>query len=203
MSRLTSFASAFEAFTADIQPLIVKQYGSDDITALREAWNDYTDMLCKDGAFNALMYHHCPSVDDDMPETSDTAEFMLDAMGFEFDATQLPARTDRSASEWDKDATHWRVRFQRNGATFVTEYSMGSAHGGEPQAHDVMESLLQDMDSVDGYSFEEWADSIGADSDSRKAEATYNACRKIYAELSPMISGNERSDMQEIFSDLY
>jgi len=37
-----------ECFEELILPLVVKQYGADDEIAIRTAFNDYTDMLCKD-----------------------------------------------------------------------------------------------------------------------------------------------------------
>ncbi len=46
-----------------------------------------------------------------------------------------------------------------------------------PHSDGVLDSLAMSMRSVcDGESFEDWAGNLGYDTDSRKAEATYNAC---------------------------
>lgn len=36
-------------FCDSILPGIIKRHGSDDKPALDQAWNDFVDMLCKDG----------------------------------------------------------------------------------------------------------------------------------------------------------
>jgi hypothetical protein len=46
----------------------------------------------------------------------------------------------------------------------------------EPDACDVMFSLVSESDAIDYATFEEWASNLGYDTDSRKAEATYRAC---------------------------
>jgi hypothetical protein len=48
-----------------------------------------------------------------------------------------------------------------------------------PKMADVLSSLVTDASAINAGSFEEWCSEMGADSDSRKAEATYTACLKI------------------------
>lgn len=50
----------------------------------------------------------------------------------------------------------------------------GSAWTRDPNAHDVLESLLSDASSAD-QSFEDWCGDYGYDTDSRKAERMYRA----------------------------
>lgn len=45
-----------EQFKSDILPAIVDRYGKNDKPALCEAWNNYTDGLCKDGLITAQQY---------------------------------------------------------------------------------------------------------------------------------------------------
>jgi len=45
-----------EEFKRDILPIIVQQYGKNDKPAVSQAWNDYTDMLCKDGQITQRQY---------------------------------------------------------------------------------------------------------------------------------------------------
>jgi len=50
---------ALRMFKEEILPEIKRQYESDgikDIPARRESWNDFTDMLCKDGQITTKQY---------------------------------------------------------------------------------------------------------------------------------------------------
>ena len=48
---------ALADFKENILPSIEKQYGKDKV-ARCEAWNNYTDTLCKDGHITAKQYHN-------------------------------------------------------------------------------------------------------------------------------------------------
>jgi hypothetical protein len=39
---------ALRLFREEVLPNIIKQYGKDDKPAQSQAWNDFTDALCKD-----------------------------------------------------------------------------------------------------------------------------------------------------------
>ena len=43
-------------FDEEVLPSVVEQYGEDDTIAIREAFNDWTDMLCKDGEIHSEQY---------------------------------------------------------------------------------------------------------------------------------------------------
>jgi hypothetical protein len=45
-------------FEEDILPSVIAQYGKNDETAQREAFNNYTDMLCKDGQITDWQYEN-------------------------------------------------------------------------------------------------------------------------------------------------
>ena len=45
-------------FKEYILPGIIEAYGEDDIVAIRTAWNDYTDALCKDGLITENQYNN-------------------------------------------------------------------------------------------------------------------------------------------------
>ena len=54
-----TFAAACEYFTTEILPMIQEQYEQDgvpDWPARCEAWNNWTDMLCKDGEISEWQY---------------------------------------------------------------------------------------------------------------------------------------------------
>ena len=61
-------------------------------------------------------------------------------------------------------------------------YSQGSGIKGRPQAADALDSLKADASSA-ADDFESWADDYGYDTDSRKAYATWEACRKVRRDL--------------------
>jgi len=44
-------------FEDGILPHVVEQYGKDDEVAIRTAFNDYTDALCKDGLISDKQYN--------------------------------------------------------------------------------------------------------------------------------------------------
>lgn len=49
-------AEAVEQFKNEVLPFVVAQYGWDDIPAQDQAWNDWTDGLCKDGEITERQY---------------------------------------------------------------------------------------------------------------------------------------------------
>jgi len=54
-------ADAVELFTNDILPFIQRMYeqdGEPDIPARSEAWNNWTDSLCKSGAISDWQYEN-------------------------------------------------------------------------------------------------------------------------------------------------
>ena len=45
-----------EIFDEEIAPLVIEQYGEDDEPAMNEAFNDWSDALCRDGVLHELQY---------------------------------------------------------------------------------------------------------------------------------------------------
>lgn len=79
---------------------------------------------------------------------------------------------------WHASASHYVVTLRDSeGDTLDVPFSCGAALTDEPDALVVLDALASDAASVAGRSFEDWADELGYDSDSRKAEATYEACK--------------------------
>ena len=94
---------------------------------------------------------------------------------------------------------HWQVTLYnpRNRRRMSVYFSMGYGHNGkEPTADDVLSCVSGDSDCADYSSFEEWADEHGYDTDSRKAERTYNTCIKEGRKLAQFINSNE--DMEAL-----
>lgn len=49
---------ALEFFHKEVMPEVIKKFGEKDITAKREAWNDFTDSLCKNKEITWTQYEN-------------------------------------------------------------------------------------------------------------------------------------------------
>ncbi|MHC4429759.1 MAG: hypothetical protein ACYS0D_14330 [Planctomycetota bacterium] len=98
--------------------------------------------------------------------------------------------------DWEADAFHWKVTLRCNGRRLTTEFHQGSAHTSEPTAADVLSCLVSDAASVEYEdSFEAWAESLGYDTDSRKAERTYKACTRIRDRVRRFLPNHDLYDL--------
>lgn len=100
---------------------------------------------------------------------------------------RIISRPDQDESDtWARRASHWccSLSFVGQGGRSVLTvfYSQGSAHNKRPTTVEVLESLILDANGTD-EPFESWCDNLGHDSDSRKAERIYQACRDIAKRL--------------------
>ena len=71
----------------------------------------------------------------------------------------------------------------------------------EPNALDVIHSLVMDSDVLDYSNYEEWAANTGYDPDSRKGEALYRQCLEIALKLRNGIGEAGLSELREAFQD--
>lgn len=46
-----------DRFDLEVLPHVIEQYGEDDSVAINEAFNDWTDGLCKDGEIHESQYN--------------------------------------------------------------------------------------------------------------------------------------------------
>ena len=67
-----------------------------------------------------------------------------------------------------------------------------------PDLADVLYCLVLDSEVLEYSSFEDWAECMGYDTDSRKAEGIYNQCMKIALQLRQVINLDEA---REAFAD--
>ncbi len=92
--------------------------------------------------------------------------------------------------------THWKVTLSSdNGAAPMTIiYSMGNAYKGkEPTLYQVLECLHAETLPDPLMTFEDWADTYGWDSDSRKAEAIFKKCRQNSEHLFALMGAETHS----------
>jgi len=57
MGYISSEDTLSEIFDGDIAPMVIAEYGEDDEPALSEAFNNWSDSLCKDGDIHPIQYH--------------------------------------------------------------------------------------------------------------------------------------------------
>ena len=85
--------------------------------------------------------------------------------------------------DWN-DANHYKCKLTMGRKQMTIYFSQGYGVTHEPEAADVLNCLADDSAGVsNARSFEEWAEEYGYDTDSRKAEKTYNVCVKQAARL--------------------
>lgn len=71
----------------------------------------------------------------------------------------------------------------------------------EPDALDVLYSLVMDAGAIDHGNFESWAGDYGYDTDSRSAEKIYRDCLEIALKLRSAIGDEGLRVLQEAFQD--
>lgn len=175
-------------FNENIRP----QIDSDDEPALNEAWNNYTDAECKDGNLNNLLYHYCPALDsDDWPDDAEeTLEYLMQCDRITIDVYEVSERPDNFFDDI-AGSRHFQFTIHdggRNGQTVYTGYySQGPGITGRPSEVDIFAAVLKDCDNAD-QDFEDWADDLGFDSDSRKAEKIWRQCVKTRDALDGAVS---------------
>lgn len=55
---ISSESELSELFDSQIAPSVIAQYGEGDSVAMNEAFNNWTDMLCKDGTIHPEQYNN-------------------------------------------------------------------------------------------------------------------------------------------------
>jgi hypothetical protein len=92
-------------------------------------------------------------------------------------AERVSSNPNMDDDQWAEDASHWRITFRINAASFETYFSQGSAHTEAPTAADVLDCLASDASTVTDLDFEEWAGELGYNPDSIKDLHTYNVIK--------------------------
>lgn len=102
-------------------------------------------------------------------------------------------------NDWPADAFHWKVTLRHKERRLTTEFHQGSAHTSPPTAADVLSCLVSDAVSVEQEpDFEGWAESLGYDSDSRKAERVYRACARIRGRVRQFLPDFDLFDLANL-----
>src|SRR4051812_47288926 len=91
-----------------------------------------------------------------------------------------------SLSEWQRDATGWRVTLELDGRTMSVDFWTGQAITDDPTAADVLASVIMDAHLGD-QSFADFCADLGYDPDSRRAYAQWEECRARRAEVLDLL----------------
>lgn len=166
----------------------------DDIPMLAEDWNNYTDMLRKDGELADLQYQYAPAHDEPVPDSD--LEYLLECMGVDFDYRPMNTRPDRLMDDMPH---HWHVTLTRKGAMMRFYFSGGSAVT-DIDAETVLENLFTDYRC--GYhtdTLEAFCSDLGYE-DINKAARVWKATKKQAADLETIFSENEIEQLAEIIN---
>lgn len=109
---------------------------------------------------------------------------------------------ERDGDRWQHHLWSIRLRNDANGREMRTKFRQGMAHKQAPTLDEVMEALVTDARTVqDASTFEEWANDLGYDEDSRKAERIFKACRKVERDLRAFLGDEEFERVMDLDLD--
>lgn len=135
--------------------------------------------------------------------------------GFDFGQLQITktfcGKIIEGKDGWDHFL--WNIQIGgKNSKVFTTQYKCGLGHvikskqswvedkPKAPSNSDIMYSLLLDSEASD-YSFSEWCDNFGFDSDSISVFNTYQQCENIGKQLKRVFSREQIEAMREALQD--
>lgn len=99
-------------------------------------------------------------------------------------------------SKWE--ANHFLCTLKVGSKTMEVPFSKGVGLEGKPTAVEVLECLASDARGVQyADSFEEWAGDLGYDTDSRRAERTFNTCVDQMRKLVFLLGGEAFHELIE------
>jgi hypothetical protein len=110
-------------------------------------------------------------------------ERLLDELGMEIEFTMDGVEPSESMPAGSYD---YLVTLKLEGRELETEYHMGPALEQDPDAENVLSSLLLDA-SCGEMSFEEYCSDFGYDTDSRRHHKTWKACKKLAPKLQEFL----------------
>ncbi len=153
----------------------------------------------------------------------------IQALGLTMDVTFVPWSLSSNAGE-DMPSLNWKVSINHEGRPILTTnymQGMGHAHGykqndksihhmqqmkneceGKGQSHrhhpsivDVLYSLVSDAQAINYPTYEQYADDMDMDPDSRSGEATYRLCVQYGLTLRAALGEKGLEELNAAFQD--
>jgi hypothetical protein len=127
-----------------------------------------------------------------------TMQEFIASYGIKMSVTQVDARPDNSASQWDSSASHYRctITADKKGS-MRTYFSQGSAHTAPPTLDSVLECLGMDAYTLD-FDFADFCSEYGYDEDSRKAKKIFDTCVRLSKSLKRILGNTGFRELMEI-----
>jgi hypothetical protein len=119
---------------------------------------------------------------------------------YKITATAKPSKSNPNMPDSD-GMDNWSVKLTRlvdgEKRSMNVPFSMGKGHNGKtPTAADVLDCLASDAAGVENAtSFDDWASDYGYDTDSRKAERIYKACKRNAEDLYSLLGGEAYNEL--------
>jgi len=89
-------------------------------------------------------------------------------------------------NDWQRQANGYRCTLRYRGRRYSFDFWQGVGVAGDPTAEGCLDCLLSDA-QAGGQTFEEFCAEFGYDPDSRRAEATWKACRRTAAGMKRLL----------------
>jgi hypothetical protein len=95
-------------------------------------------------------------------------------------------------ADWGMGARGFKVRLSYQGRTLTVPFYQGAARTKDPTAADVLRCIMSDARAGE-QDFESFCGDFGYHPDSRKAEATWRACRKVAPKVRRLLGADFES----------
>lgn len=96
--------------------------------------------------------------------------------------------------DWKKTANKYKAKIIYNKKSMTIVFYTGSGWKKDPVLDDILGSILQDITYLD-YGFEDFANEMGYDPDSRKAEKIYKEIQKQAKKINRIFSKEEQEEL--------
>lgn len=116
------------------------------------------------------------------------------------DSLRMIANTIMGKYKGSPQGFPWHLNYDKS--FFHAVYDYGKRFLGKLDINDVLYCLVSDAQTMKyGFTFEEWADALGYDTDSRRAEKTYRAVKEQTEKFKGLVGKELFNQMCEDFQD--
>ncbi len=96
--------------------------------------------------------------------------------------------------EWKRTANKYKARITYNKKSMTTKFYTGRGWERNPELEDILGSILQDTIYLD-YGFDDFANEMGYDTDSRKAKKIYKEIQEQSKKINRIFSKEEQEEL--------